>query len=240
MSQFDYTKTYYKVMNKDENHNGFQYHDGLNVLRGPFNDRPWEMYVAGRLYFTDYNYLPTYFHRGIWIREVKIPNNARIIQMDAGCWGTNKLILGKKYHIYKDFKQWFKKDEFNYELNSNVLAKDFSKYFNIWWDKKRFNYAYHNSFTLAKYCSKYFNKWWDKQKFDYAFGSEALAECCSEYFPIWWDKENFNYMRGSGFLARYCTKYFKDWWDETKFNMIFIDVLKIYCKRYKKFWEHLS
>ena len=29
---------YFKITNKEENHNGFQYKDGLNVLEGEFNN----------------------------------------------------------------------------------------------------------------------------------------------------------------------------------------------------------
>ena len=44
---------YFKITNAEENHHGFQYADGLNVLIEEFNDDPNQSCCAGGLYFTD-------------------------------------------------------------------------------------------------------------------------------------------------------------------------------------------
>ena len=62
-SAFDYSKTYYKVVRKNHNHNGFIYKKGLNVLNEPFNDDPNASCVGGRLYFTDYENLPLFLYQ---------------------------------------------------------------------------------------------------------------------------------------------------------------------------------
>lgn len=43
---------YFKITTKEENHYGFQYVNGLNILKEPFNDNPNESCCAGGLYFT--------------------------------------------------------------------------------------------------------------------------------------------------------------------------------------------
>ena len=43
---------YFKITNAKENHHGFQYVDGLNVLIEEFNDDPNDSCCAGGLYFT--------------------------------------------------------------------------------------------------------------------------------------------------------------------------------------------
>ena len=44
---------YYKITNETENHYGYQYKDGLNVLEEPFNEKP--VCRKGGLYFTEYD-----------------------------------------------------------------------------------------------------------------------------------------------------------------------------------------
>ena len=47
------TELYFKITNADENHHGFQYVNGLNILKEEFNDDPNQSCCAGGLYFTD-------------------------------------------------------------------------------------------------------------------------------------------------------------------------------------------
>ena len=44
---------YFKITNKKENHHGFQYVDGLNVLEEEFNNDPEQSCCAGGFYFTN-------------------------------------------------------------------------------------------------------------------------------------------------------------------------------------------
>ncbi len=45
--------TYYKITNENENHNGYQYIDGLNILNEQFNDDMNDSCGKGGLYFTN-------------------------------------------------------------------------------------------------------------------------------------------------------------------------------------------
>jgi hypothetical protein len=58
---------YYKITNKEENHNGLQYHDGINEDICPFN--PSGDCIPGGIYFASRDIL-AFINYGYWIREV--------------------------------------------------------------------------------------------------------------------------------------------------------------------------
>lgn len=101
---FDKTIVYYKITNFKEIHHKYQYHDGLNVLTQRFNNKRYESCVKGGLYFTTKEHLHEYAHYGIWIREVRLPQNdpeLQVVMDPAGDkWRANKIILGKKYSVF--------------------------------------------------------------------------------------------------------------------------------------------
>lgn len=69
MTSFDYTQMYYKVINQNANHHGFQYQHGNNVDILPFVKKDCQ---PGGLYFTDRVGLPYFLHFGCFICEVTI------------------------------------------------------------------------------------------------------------------------------------------------------------------------
>src|SRR5271154_3905771 len=64
---------YYKVTNESETHNGFVYHDGLNILDKPFQEHG--SCVQGGLYFTTIEHIPEFYSYGLFIREVSFPED---------------------------------------------------------------------------------------------------------------------------------------------------------------------
>ena len=205
---FDYSKTYYKVTNENEIHHGYQYKDGLNVLKEKFNDDPWASCVPGGFYFTDYEKLPKFLDYGIWIREITIPEDARVIKdTDGNKWRTDKIILGKKYHINNDFDKWFDPEKFNWE----------------------------DSLYLALYCSDHFDKWFNPEKIDRS-ASHYLARYCSEHFDKWFNPEKYDWNY-SEYLAEYCSEHFDKWFDPEKYDWYYIKYLALYCLEHKNKWE---
>jgi len=239
---FDYSKTYYKVVRKNHNHNGFIYKKGLNVLNEPFNDNPKASCVGGRLYITDYENLPLFLYHGDLIYEVTIPKDARVVKdPDGNKWGADRLVLGRCYRIAEDFDKWFDKEKFKYDKDGSLaLAVRCSEHFDRWFDKEKFNYDKYSSFALAAYCSAHFDKWFDKETFDYKFASDILAANCSKDFDKWFDKEKFKFGKDSSFaLAAYCSAHFDKWFDEEKFNFddtYVVRMLKNNCSDYKHIW----
>jgi len=232
--EFDYSKTYYKVTNEDECHNGYQYKDGLNILEEEFNDNPEHSCVPGGFYFTDYEYLPEFLNYGIFIREVSIPEDARVVKDPQGDkWRTDKIIFGNRYHIEKDFDQWFDKERFNYYFHSSLLIKRFSNYFDVWFDAKKIDWKY-DSKNLAKYCPEHFDKWFDDKKFNWR-DVEYLAQYCHEHFDKWFDAKKF-YWIFSNYLAEYCSKHFDKWFDKEKFKWNYSNYLVLFCSQHFNKW----
>lgn len=102
--KYEHTK-FYKLTNKLECHNNFQYQDGLNVDILPFN--PTGSCLPGGLYFTEENniaYWVTYLDDITYIREVEIPDDA-LVYIEANKFKTNKIIL-KGRNLLVDFPLW--------------------------------------------------------------------------------------------------------------------------------------
>jgi len=95
-------KLYFKITNEKENHHGFQYYDGLNVLKEKFNDDPKASCVAGGFYFTDVENIFEFLGYGIYLREVTLPTDDpdfKMVQDENNKWRANKIILGKRYNL---------------------------------------------------------------------------------------------------------------------------------------------
>ena len=93
---------YYKITNEKENHHGFQYVNGLNILKDEFNDDPNQSCCKGGFYFTDIANIFKFISYGIYVREVILPisnTNFKIIK-DDDKWRANMIILGKRYDLY--------------------------------------------------------------------------------------------------------------------------------------------
>ncbi len=172
----DRRKTYYKITNKEECHNGLQYHDGLIIDPKPFDDDPTHSCVKGGIYFTTKEHLHKFFKHGCWIRPVKIPKDAKVIRDPS----NNKYRANKLFFLSR---------------------KDFRFYFDNLFDKKTF--PKEDYYFLAMYNSEHFDIWFDKELFphdDYYY----LARYCSEYFHKWFDKETFP-KEDYRYLTRYCS-----------------------------------
>jgi len=205
--EFDYSKTYYKVTNENETHNNYKYKDGLNILEEKFNDDSTASCVPGGFYFTDYENLPKFFEYGIWIREVTIPENAKVIKdPDGNKWRTNKIIFGKKYHIKNDFDKWFDPEKFDWNY-SDYLTEYCSSQFDKWFNPEKYNWEY--SHYLALYCFDHFDKWFNSEKYNWEY-SHYLALYCFDHFDKWFDSEKFNWGY-SHYLTLYCLEHINKW-----------------------------
>ena len=95
---------YFKITNEEENHNGFQYADGLNILEEKFNDDPDRFCCEGGFYFTDSVNIFNFLSYGIYLREVTLPTNNPDFKMVkdkfGDKWRANMIILGKRYDLF--------------------------------------------------------------------------------------------------------------------------------------------
>jgi len=108
--------TFYKITNYLENHHGFQYQDGLNILKERF--AVCGSCVRGGFYFTTFENLHYFYDYGVWIREITIPDDAMVIQDPIkGKWRSDKVILGQRYPLF-NIKTI---NGFNLMINQNYL-----------------------------------------------------------------------------------------------------------------------
>ena len=134
----DRSITYYKVTNREENHNNLQYHDGLVVDCKEFDSNSRHSCVTGGIYFTTKECLHKFLNYGVWIRPVTIPEDAQVV-LDPDCnkYRANKLFFYPRKDLEFYFtnlfnKRTFPKEEYLY------LAWQHPKHFDDWFDKRTF------------------------------------------------------------------------------------------------------
>ncbi len=97
-----------KITNDKENHHGFQYQDGLNVL--PEDQEKGAGFkmngscVDGGFYFTDIANIAEFFLYGTNLRVVELPlsdPDFKCVPDGKNKWRANKIIFGKKYDLKK-------------------------------------------------------------------------------------------------------------------------------------------
>ena len=66
---------YYKITNKLEFHNGYQYKNGMNILPDIFNDDENVICGAGGFYFTTAEHIHNFYYLGENVRVIEIPKN---------------------------------------------------------------------------------------------------------------------------------------------------------------------
>lgn len=93
----------FKVTNENENHHGFQYQAGLNVLPEKFNSDPNDVYGPGGFYFSTKRYIHYFYDYGTNLRVVELPfddADFRIVQDPTGVkYRANKIIFKEKYSL---------------------------------------------------------------------------------------------------------------------------------------------
>ena len=93
---------YYKITNKKENHRGFQYSDGLNILIDDFNNDPNQSCCKGGLYFTDAANIFEFLNYGIYLREITLPTsdqNFCTVKDNNNKWRANMIVLGERHEL---------------------------------------------------------------------------------------------------------------------------------------------
>ena len=91
----------YKITNKNEEHYGLQYHDGLNIDPVPFN--PSGNCEPGGIYYANKDIL-AFLSYGCWLRKVTIPDDAQVYENPGTPkkYKADKVILGERIKITLD------------------------------------------------------------------------------------------------------------------------------------------
>lgn len=98
-----------------------------------------------------------------------------------------------KWHILK----WWdsnKMPDLFFERHSIDLCKDFPKFFDLWWDKKRFNYG--KNAARKRYGKPVIH----------LFGREYLMTHCSDHIETWYDKRKIRPTKANlKLLRKHCS-----------------------------------
>jgi hypothetical protein len=99
-----YGEEFYKMLNDQGKHGGFQYQDGLNIDTVPFN--PFGSCQKGGLYFTLKEHIPSFLDYGTTIATIEIPDDALIYIDPEGCkFKADRFIIIKQQHI-SEWDMW--------------------------------------------------------------------------------------------------------------------------------------
>jgi len=89
---------YYKIFNEKENHNGFQFKEGLNILEEEWN--PSGNCTSGGFYIAKEDIF-AFLNYGPWIRKITLPKDAMVYENPGSPkkYKADKIILGRKFKI---------------------------------------------------------------------------------------------------------------------------------------------
>jgi len=198
---------YFKVTNANEQHHGYQYHNGLNILLEPFNNDPTASCVSGGFYFTTIEHITDFYGYGINLREIYLPESDPEFKMikdpDGNKWRANRIILGEKYSLF-DLTTYalfglniFDNTELinQASLNGRIDVLD-------WWKGSELTFQYDNlSMDLASE-NDHINvlDWWKNSAFELKYSHYAM-DLASKHNRVdvldWW--------KNSGLILCYST-----------------------------------
>ena len=82
---------YFKILERDLTHNGYTYHEGLNVDPNPFDPKRVR---RGGLFFTDEKQILGFCEHRTKIAEVIIPDGEKVVQIGSE-YKAHRIILGE-------------------------------------------------------------------------------------------------------------------------------------------------
>ena len=172
---------YFKITNKKEKHHGYQYYNGLNILKSKF--QPEGNCVPGGLYFSDGEHICDFLEFGIYIRQVTLPEDKKkfkMVKIGDTKWRANQIILGKRRDLRK-VSTWKYLQLIKINLHDHI---DNIVEFAIKYKKpKILRYMLVNSFTclvMMTICSKIYDKvtfYLIKKIFKKKIPNETIQQC---------------------------------------------------------------
>ena len=80
---------------------------------------------------------------------------------------------------------------YDWDIIENYNKKEFQE----WWNKNKDNFTWFYSYYLCEYCHKYFEIWWDPKRFQWSWSND-LKRFCSDYKDIWEKDYLFHKIKG--------------------------------------------
>lgn len=118
---------YFKITNEKENHDNYQYHDGLNILNDNLSTST--THAVDGFYFTTLEHIHKFYQHGINLRIIKLPTENPDFKMVTDKYEdkyrSNMIIFGEKYSLY-DIDTYTK---FNLDITKNKYIIDLASYY---------------------------------------------------------------------------------------------------------------
>jgi hypothetical protein len=167
---------YYKITNKDENHHGYKYKDGLNMLEGKFNENINDNCGKGGFYFTTAEYIHEFYDYGENLRVVELPldnPNFKMVKLNQK-FRANMIILKEKYNFnnLNDFKEIYK-------INTNYNCKIYNIEILEW--LKNINYKFDENIIneVSSYGYVDVLEWFKNSGYEFKFDEYTIASASS-------------------------------------------------------------
>ena len=115
---------YFKILNNQENHNGFQYKTGINT---DTNELTHDRCSAGGLYFANEKNICKFLHYGIYIREVRVKKSEEIFHEDAKSKARTIQLMKKRKLSDVSTWKWMVDNGVDITVDSNYAIQWVSK-----------------------------------------------------------------------------------------------------------------
>ena len=113
---------YFKILKEDLNHDGFQYHEGLNIDSEPLDSTPNN---CGGLFFTNQKHILNFGYSGTKIATVAIPEGEEVVPVNKK-YKAHQIILSDIRDLWTlDTFKWLATQGVNPLLRVFVLFLDF-------------------------------------------------------------------------------------------------------------------
>jgi len=201
----DRSKTYY-ILTEEETERDLIKNRLIHYPIG-FDENEIQHGVNPGLYITTKEYLHVFFYKKLWIRKVKIPDDAIIKR----CLLKDRYIIDRVIYLERYplldyyFKCLFDKKTF-FQEDYPLIAAKYKKYFDDWFSKEYFNYK-DGSFVLAREYPDRIKDWYDPKLYNHKQDSWALSKYCHESYDLWYNPILYNHKSHNWEVSNFCPKH---------------------------------
>ena len=111
---------YFKILNKQENHNGFQYQTGINTDTIEFNHQSCS---AGGLYYSNEQHICAFLDYGCWIREIRIRKGTEIFKERNKCKSPEIRLMKRRDLSKISTWKWMNKNNVDITASDNLAVQ---------------------------------------------------------------------------------------------------------------------
>ena len=112
---------YFKILKEDLTHDGYTYHEGLNIDPNPFDSTPD---CEGGLFFADEKHILNFCDYGTQIAEVTVPEGEEIVQVKDK-YKAHRIVLGEIKYLWNiETFEWLMKCGVDIHANNEYVSSE--------------------------------------------------------------------------------------------------------------------